>query len=224
MPYEIETTYDPYPDESPEEEARRRELLEHDRDVARAVLPALRREIENPERDLTSVSQALKPYRRETFGDVPMTAEDLPELEALCRSILERRGPRQGQIQTVLLRLIGATAARESVPFLLEMLHYGRRGDLFGPERRQLALWGLARIAMLHGVPEGYQALREGLDDRHAKVRYTTADLILDAYLDAGREVPRDVVDRLEQIARSDPDEHVRRRVNRFLRESWANE
>lgn len=224
MPYEIETSYDPYPEESPQETARRRERLERDREIVRGMLPELRREIENPDRDLYSVSQAIKRYRHETFGDVPLTADDVPELEAMCRTILERRGPRQAQIQTVLLHLIGATAAPQSVPFLLDMLHYGRRGDLFGPERRRLALWGLARIALLHGVPEAYEALQEGLEDHHANVRFTATDLILDAYLDAGCEVPRSVAEKLEEMAGSDPDSHVQVRAKRFLREPWAQD
>jgi hypothetical protein len=69
--------------------------------------------------------------RKETWVP-PMTPADRPELERLCRLILERGGPRQNEIQGVLLRLIEATAAAESVSFLLAMLHYTRRGDPFG--------------------------------------------------------------------------------------------
>ncbi len=108
------------------------------------------------------------------------------------------------------------------MPFLLEMLRYTRRGDRFGPQRRQLALWGLARITILHNVLEAYIALGEGLDDHRADVRYTTADLVVNAYLSAGRDVPQDVVDRLRQVARSDPDDSVRRAVQRYLCEPWA--
>ena len=151
-----------------------------------------------------------------------MTAADLPELEWLCRLILERGGPRQNDIQEVLLRLIGATAAAESMPFLLEMLHYTRRGDRFGPQRRQLALWGLARVALFHNLPEAYGALQGGLGDRNADVRYATADMILNAYLRAGRDVPQDVVARLCHMARSDPEDSVRRAAQRYLREPWA--
>ena len=105
------------------------------------------------------------------------------------------------------------------------MLHYSRRGDQFGPERRQLALWGLARIAIFHDVSEAYEALREGLEDHHADVRFTTADLILNAYLDkrsAHQKVPQDVVERLQELARTDPDDSVRRVVRRYLREPWV--
>ena len=143
--------------------------------------------------------------------------------EALCRLVLDRGGLRQNEIQTVLLCLIGATAAPKAISFLLEMLHFTRRGDHFGPERRQLALWGLARIAIFHNTPDCYTALWQGLDDHHADVRFTATELILNAYLDAGRKVSRNVVDRLEEMARSDPDEHVRRRAKRFLREPWVD-
>ena len=85
-----------------------------------------------------------------------------------------------------------------------------------------MALWGLARIAIFHNVPEAYDVLREGLDDRQAGVRGTAANLILDAYLDAGRDVPAGVVDKLRQMGRSDPDNGVRRAIRRFLREPWA--
>jgi hypothetical protein len=164
----------------------------------------------------------LRPYY-ESGRDLPMTPADLPEIEALCRLVLDRGGLRQNEIQEVLLRLVGATAAPESVPFLLEMWRYTRRGDHFGPERRQLALWGLARIAIFHNVPEAYRALRDGLEDRRAEVRLTAADLIIDAYLDAHRSVPEDVVDQLREMARSDPDADTQRAVQRFLREPWAS-
>jgi hypothetical protein len=154
--------------------------------------------------------------------EVPMTPGDLPELERLCRLILERGGARKGDIQEALLRLIGATAAAESVPFLIEMLHYSQRGDRFGPTRRQLALWGLARIALFHDVREAYEALYEGLDDRRADVRFTVADLILNAYLSARQDVPPHVVEKLRHMARSDPDDSVRHAAQRYLREPWA--
>jgi hypothetical protein len=220
--YDTWSPYDPNPADSPEDQARLRERLQRDQEIVRAVLPRLRREIENPDRDMNSVHEALKPYYQQIGRYLPMTPADLPELEALCWLVLERGGLRQNEIQKVLLELIGATAALESVPFLLEMLHYSRRGDHFGPERRQLALWGLARIAIFHNVPEAYAALREGLNDRRAEVRDTAASLILDAYLDAGREVPAGVVDKLRQMARSDLDNGVRRAIRRFLREPWA--
>jgi hypothetical protein len=231
MLYDTLNAYDFNPNIPPEDEAHRQERLRQAQELVRAVLPDLRQEIEAPKRDMNSVFEALRPYHHQTGGDVPMTPGDLPELEALYRLMLERGGLEQNRIQTVLLRLIGATAAAESIPFLLEMLHFSRRGDHFGPERRQLALWGLARIAISHHSPEIYEshrmtlwaALRAGLDDHHADVRFTTADLILSAYLDARRKVPRSVVDRLEEMARSDPDNHVRRRCKGFLREPWVD-
>jgi hypothetical protein len=185
------------------------------------MLPRLRQEIENSRRDEESVFQALRPYYLQA-REVPMTPADLPEIEALCRLVLERGGLRQNEIQTVLLQLVGATAAPESLPFLLDMWRYTRRGDHFGPERRQLALWGLARVAMFHNDPQAYAALLEGLNDRRAEVRLTATDLILDAYLSAKRKVPTEVVETLRQMAQSDPDKDVRRTIQRFLREPWA--
>jgi hypothetical protein len=38
------------------------------------------------------------------------------------------------------------------------------------------------------------------------------------------QEVPPDVIERLEEMAQSDPDDYVRRRVEKFLREPWAQE
>jgi hypothetical protein len=221
--YDTWNVFDPDEADPFADRTRLQQRLEHDREIVRAVLPHLRREIENPNRDMNSVFEALRPYHHETSGDVPMGPEDLPELQALCRLVLERGGLQQNRIQTILLRLIGATAALESVPFLLDMLHFSRRGDHFGPERRQLALWGLARVAILHGAPEPYQALRESLDDHHAEVRYTAADLILNAYLSARRRVPKSIVDKLMQMARFDPDRDVRRSIKIYLREPWAD-
>ena len=219
--YDTWSPYDPNDADSPEDQVRRHKRAEQYRRTIRKILPRLEREIENPGRDLNSVGEALRPYHLFT-REAPMTPADLPELERLCRLILERGGSRQGEIQEVLLRLIGATAAVESVPFLLEMLRYTRRGDRFGPQRRQLALWGLARVAIFHNVPEVYDAMLGRLEDRNVDVRYATADMILNAYLRAGRDVPQDVVDRLRHMARSDPDDSVRRAAQRYLCESWA--
>jgi hypothetical protein len=222
--YDTWNPYDAIGGESSGDKAHLRKRLLRDREIVRAMFPHLREEIENRRRDSNSVFEMLRPYYRNA-REVPMTPEDLPEIESLCWLVLERGGARQSEIQTVLLRLVGATAAPSSVPFLLEMLHYSRRGDQFGLERRQLALWGLARIAIFHDVPEAYEALQEGLEDHHADVRFTTADLILNAYLDkrsAHQKVPQDVVDRLQDLARTDPDDSVRRVVRRYLREPWA--
>lgn len=220
--YDTWNPYDPNDAGSPSDRARLSERLERDRQIVRKMLPHLEREIENPRRDLNSVGEALRSYYL-SAREAPMISADLPELERLCRLILERGGPRQNEIQEVLLRLIGATAAVESVPFLREMLRYTRRGDRFGPQRRQLALWGLARVAIFHNLAEAYSALQGGLDDRNADVRYATADMILNAYLRAGRDVPQDVVDRMLHVARSDSDDAVRHAVQRYLREPWAS-
>ncbi len=226
MVYNTWNPYDAREGAPPEEEARSRRRLKQDRETIREMLPRLRELIEEPDRDAEDVYQALRPYHQHA-REVPMTPDDLPELQDLCWLILERGGSRQSDIQRVLLRLVGATAAPESVPFLLDMLHYSKRGDQFGPRRRQLALWGLARVAIFHDVPEAYEALKEGMDDHRADVRLTAIDLLLDAYLDnrgAHRDVPPDVVRKLEDMARSDPDDYVRRRIKRFLREPWVQE
>jgi hypothetical protein len=93
---------------------RLRERLEQDRQIVRQMLPRLEREIENSGRDLNSVGEVLRPYYL-SAREAPMTPADLPGLERLCRLILERGGSRQNDIQEVMLRLIGATAAVESV-------------------------------------------------------------------------------------------------------------
>ena len=49
--------------------------------------------------------------------------------------------------------------------------------------------------------------------------------MVLDTYLDkrsAHRQVPQDVVNKLRQMAESDPDKDVRRAIRRYLRELWA--
>lgn len=225
MVYDTWSPYDPSEYDSSENRARLRERLERGREIVRALLPRLRREIENPDRDEESVFQILRRYHQEVGRDLPMQPADLMEIETLCQMVLTIGGPRQSEIQRVLLRLVGSTAAPQSVPFLHEMLHYTKRGDQFGPERRQSALWGLARVAILHDVPEAYAALYEGLEDRRAEVRLTAADLILDAYLDrrsACEEVPQGVVDKLRQMTASDPDDTVRRVAQKLLREPWA--
>jgi hypothetical protein len=214
--------YDPHEADSPEIWSQVQRKLERQQQDIRAMLPRLRQEIENPRRDVEKVYQVLRPYY-ENLQSIPMSPADLTEIEPLCRLVLERGGRGQDEIQQGLLRLVGNTAALESIPFLLEMLRYRRPRDHFGPQRRQLALWGLARIAIWHEAPaDVFMALREGLDDRQAEVRTTAADLILNAYLDAGRPVPAEVIAKLHQMSQSDPDEFVRRQASKFLREPWA--
>lgn len=103
--YDTWSPYDPNPADSPEDQAHLREQLQRDQEIVRAVLPRLRREIENPDRDMNSVHEALKPYYQQAGRHLPMTPADLPELEALCWLVLERGGLRQNEIQKVLLEL-----------------------------------------------------------------------------------------------------------------------
>lgn len=223
MSYDIGNFYDPFPGDTEEDKARLQQKLWEQQRAMRAAFPRLRDEIESEERDLDSVYNAARPYY-EAGNYLPMRVDDLPVLEHFCRRILEAGGPRQAQIQEILLRMIGATAARDSIPFLQEMYRYSRRGDQFGPQRRQLALWGLARIAARHNVAEAYTTLQKGLDDHHADVRLTAADLVIDAYLTARQDVPQKIVEKLRDVAGSDPDEQVRRAVRRYLQEPWAPE
>ena len=170
MYLDIQSPWDLSPGDSPKDRARIQERLQQARQTIRAMLPRLRQVIENAQRDTEDVYQTLRPYHQH-MREIPMTLADLPELEALCRLILKRGGTGQNAVQEALLRLVGATAAPESVPFLLEMWRYTKRGDQFGPDRRQLALWGLARVALFHDEPQSYAALLKGLDDRRAEVR-----------------------------------------------------
>lgn len=221
--YDTHISFDPWPEETAVDLAHRQQRLELAQLSVRALLPYLQNEINNPKRDENDVYQILRPLYLDTGHDVPMMPADLSEIEAMFHQILTVGGTRQAEIQEVLLRLVGATAAVGSIPFLLAALHFTRRGDQFGPNRRQLALWGLARIAIRHNQADAYQALREGLNDRRAEVRLTAVDLILNAYLDAGRKVPLNVVTALKEMATNDPDKDVRRVVQRCLREPWIN-
>ncbi|MBU0491439.1 MAG: hypothetical protein KKA73_20510 [Chloroflexi bacterium] len=84
MLYDLWNPYDPDPDDSAADRARLRKRLKHDQRAVRAMLPDLRREIENPQRDTNSVHEALRPYF-DDGRDVPLAPADLPELEALYR-------------------------------------------------------------------------------------------------------------------------------------------
>lgn len=223
MRYDTWSPWDPNPADMPEDAARLRTRLQKAQTSVRAMLPRLRTEIQNLDRDMNSVGEVLRPYY-DAGRDLPMTSDDLPKIESLFFLILEKGGLQQNQIQRVLLRLVGATALPKSVPFLLKALQYSQRGDQFGPERRQLALWGLARIAIKNPHPEAYHALREGLDDHHKDVRFTALDLIIDAYLGLGakKDVPKEVFEKTQKMARSDLDQSVRRSARRYLKEPWA--
>lgn len=55
--YDTWSPYDPSQEDSAEAAARLREGLPRDQEIVRAILPRLRREIENPDRDEESVFQ-----------------------------------------------------------------------------------------------------------------------------------------------------------------------
>lgn len=57
---------------------------------------------------------------------------------------------------------------------------------------------------------------------RYVDVRFTVTDLALSAYLDAGRDVPPEIAEKLRHMARSDPDDAVRYAAQRCLRELRA--
>jgi hypothetical protein len=99
MVYDIWSPYDPRETDPPELKAKLRRRLEHHQHMVRAMLPRLRREIENPERDLNSVGEVLAPYFQEVGRDLPLTPADLPELETLYHLILDRGGSRQNEIR-----------------------------------------------------------------------------------------------------------------------------
>ena len=221
--YDIWSASDPYPEETPEERWQMEKHLAETREMVHFALLDLRQVLNDPNRDKEQVSRALQPFY-DSMHSAPADVDDLPLIEAFCRRVLEIGGRGQSNLQTELLRLVGNTTHLSSLPFLLEMLRYSKRGDSFGPERRLLALWGLARIARWHNLPDAYAALHIGLDDRKAEVRWQTADLILSAYLDARREVPPEIMKKLEQMADNDPEEEVRKMIARFLREPWADD
>ncbi len=223
MRYDIWNLYDPSPEQIPAERARLGQRLVQIQQDFHVALLDVRPVIENPRRDIEQVYAVLRPFH-EYSHDIPAHPGDLPEIEALCRLVLEKGGPGQSHLQEVLLRLVGNSASPKSLPFLLEMLCFSRRGDSFGPQRRLLAMWGLARLARWHNLPEAYEAVAAGLLDRNAEVRWTSADLILNAYLDARRDVSAQIVAKLHQMAHSDPDDEVRRVVGKYLDEPWARE
>lgn len=221
--YDIWIASDPYPEEPPEKRRRREKRLAETQEMVHFALLDLRLVLSDPNRDEEQVYRALQPFY-DLGHTAPADVNDLPLIEAFCRRVLEIGGRGQSNLQTELLRLVGNTAHPSSLPFLLEMLRYSKRGDSFGPERRLLALWGLARIARRHNLPDAYTALQTGLDDRKAEVRWQTADLLPNAYLDARREVPPEIMEKLEQMAENDPDEDVRGLIARFLKEPWADD
>ena len=219
--YDLWSPYDPLPEDRLEEQVHSDQRLIAAQQTFHVALLDLRPLIDDPQRDAEQVDAALRPFH-EYLDSTPPLPDDIPEIERLCRLAAEKGGAGQGRLQEALLRLVGNAAEPRSLPFLLDMLRFTKRGDSFGPERRQLALWALARLARWHNLPEAYAALLASMDERKAEVRMTAMDLILDAYLDAGRDAPLDVFARMRQMAKNDPDEAVRRLAKRFLHESWA--
>ena len=220
--YDIWNPFDPGPDDTSRERARLTKRLVELQQALHVALLDLRPVVENVRRTEDQVDTALRPFHTE-FDDVPVHHDDLPEIERLCRLVWEKGGTDQAVLQRILIGLVGNTASPSSLPFFLDALCFTKRGDSFGPERRQLAIWGLARLARWHDLPEAYAAVQSGLDDRHPEVRLTAADLLLDAYLDARRTVPPEVRSKLAQMAKTDPDPDLRRQFSKYLDEPWGD-
>ena len=220
--YDIWNPFDPNPDDTSRERARLSKRLVELQQALHVALIDLRLVVENVRRSEDQVDAALRPFHTE-FDDVPAHPDDLPEIERLCRLVWEKGGTDQAALQRILIGLVGNTASPSCLPFFLDALRFTKRGDSFGPERRQLAIWGLARLARWNNLPEAYAAVQSGLDDRHPEVRLTAADLLLDAYLDAGRAVPPEVRSKLAQMAKTDPDLDLRRQFSKYLDEPWGD-
>ena len=84
MLYDTRNAYDFNPNVPPGDEARRQERLRQAQEIVRAVLPDLRQEIDNPERDMNSVFEILRPYHQQTVGEVPMTPNDQGSVSAIA--------------------------------------------------------------------------------------------------------------------------------------------
>ena len=70
-------------------------------------------------------------------------------------------------------------------------------------------------------TPEDVSRLRQRLQRSQRAVR-AMLPLLRQEIENPDRAVPQGVVDKLHEMARSDPDDYVRRTIQRFLHEPWS--
>ena len=88
LAYDIHIAWDPRVADTPADRARLQKRLAERQQVVRALLPRLRKVIENPKRKPDDVFQVLRSYYQQAGRDLPMTPEDLPEIETQARLVL----------------------------------------------------------------------------------------------------------------------------------------
>lgn len=143
--YDIWSPYDPSPEDTPKEQVHSDQRLIAAQQSFHVALFDLRPVIDNPQRDAEQVDEALRPFHG-YIDSTPPLPDDIPKIERLCRLAAKKGGAGQERLQEVLLRLVGNAAEPLSLPFLLDMLRFTKRGDGFGPERRHNWLCGRWRV------------------------------------------------------------------------------
>ena len=89
MRYDTWSPWAPDPADTPEEATWLGDRLGKAQASIRAILPRLRAEIENPDQDMNSVGEVLRPYY-DALRNLPITTDDLPQIESLFSLILEK--------------------------------------------------------------------------------------------------------------------------------------
>lgn len=136
---------------------------------------------------------------------VGLDPADLSLAEELYRRVYQTGGPGSHLFQESLLHMIAATADPVSLPFWLEILAYARPRDQFANRRRQISLAALAFLAIQHNDPAAYAALHQASDHENPAVRALAVYYLGQAYLEAERPLPADVLEVLAAHAVNDP-------------------
>jgi hypothetical protein len=104
-----------------------------------------------------------------------------------------------------LLEIIASAKDLASIPFWLEILDISRPRDSFAEKRRIYALAALARIAIRHNAPEGYEPLRTAARHQNPEVRALAVHYLGRACLKDKDSLPPKVQAELTEIAMRDP-------------------
>lgn len=152
------------------------------------------------------------------FVTAPLPAQDVPRAQELYRRVYMAGGNGTNWVQEGLLGALALAADPDAVPFWVEVLELNKPREQFAPKRRELAVAGLAFLAIRRGEPAAYETLR-ALAQRfpNPDVRALAGEYLKRAYREASRPLPPEVLAEMQAIALEDTAFTPRFQARRFL-------
>lgn len=156
---------------------------------ARAHLAELGKELDDASKTGRAPRYGTHWSLLEDFAALP--ASDLPTAQELYLRVVEQGGPRNAEVQSALLGLVGRAASMESLPFWREMLAMTIPRDQFSKRRRRYAVAALAWTVARRGEKPAFDLLLAALRAPDADVRAMAAEYLGRALAVAKTKAPK---------------------------------